>query len=166
MGVDVSCDCLQAAEANAHAHHLVGIAWRQANLLDSNAYDGLLDGTGTRPFNLIISNPPYIRHDAALDPTVTRYDPARALYGGDDGLAFYRSLAKNLPKITTHRALIVLEIGATQARAVTEIFHAASGNAFDWHWQGTHHDTAGLDRVVCLQLHHRTPLPPTTELNA
>jgi release factor glutamine methyltransferase len=49
-------------------------------------------------FDLIISNPPYIRNDAALMPDVAKYDPVLALFGGPDGLEAYRSIAKDAAK--------------------------------------------------------------------
>ncbi len=81
------------------------------------------DGLGTR-FDLVISNPPYI--EAAIIPTldeeVRDFDPVLALDGGADGLDAYRALGHRLPTLLKPDGHAVVELGAGQAEAVTEIF--------------------------------------------
>lgn len=80
-------------------------------------------------FDVIISNPPYISHDAPeLAPDVRQYDPSRALYGGEDGLDAYRFLMPGLKQFLKPGAICAMEIGMDQADAVAHIAHE---NGFD-----------------------------------
>lgn len=70
-------------------------------------------------FDLVLCNPPYVETGADLDPQVRDYEPAGALFAGDDGLDDYRLLAPQLAQVTGGIACI--EIGFTQAAAVTAL---------------------------------------------
>ena len=74
-------------------------------------------------FDLIVSNPPYIKTAelATLQPEVRR-EPRMALDGGDDGLTFYRRLAEETPHYLKHGGTILLELGDGQAEAAADIF--------------------------------------------
>lgn len=77
-------------------------------------------------FDLVVSNPPYIPSGelAGLDPEVG-FDPAGALDGGADGMAAYRVLAAQLPRLMRPFGTAVVEVGAGQAEAVTAIMEEA-----------------------------------------
>ena len=79
------------------------------------------------PFDLILCNPPYIESAAipALMPEVGRHEPASALDGGADGLAAYRHIIADLPRLLAPRGLAVLELGAGQQTAVEALGRAA-----------------------------------------
>ncbi|HZC57820.1 MAG TPA: peptide chain release factor N(5)-glutamine methyltransferase [Xanthobacteraceae bacterium] len=79
------------------------------------------------PFDLIVSNPPYIASSdiATLAPEVRLFDPRLALDGGADGLDFYRAIAAVAPARLAPGGAIVLELGAGQAEPVATIFAAA-----------------------------------------
>lgn len=130
VGTDVSTDALCVARDNARR---LGFARVQFVACDLAA---ALRG----PFDLVVSNPPYIASAeiAALAPEVRDFDPARALDGGSDGLGFYRSIAAAAPALLVPGGALVVELGAGQADAVAAIF---AGN--------------GL-----------APLPPRTDVNA
>ena len=68
-----------------------------------------LDG----PFDLVVSNPPYIAHDdiATLAPEVRDFDPPLALDGGADGLDGYRSIAQIARNLLSPDGVLVLELG-------------------------------------------------------
>ena len=74
-------------------------------------------------FDIIISNPPYIKSADidGLDVTVKQYDPMLALDGGADGLMFYRQLAETLMPITHEKTKIFFEIGQGQEADVTDL---------------------------------------------
>lgn len=74
-------------------------------------------------FDLVVSNPPYIRtvEIEKLAPEVRLHDPAIALDGGADGLACYRRLARQIPRLLAPAGLSVLEVGAGQAEAVRRV---------------------------------------------
>jgi release factor glutamine methyltransferase len=73
---------------------------------------------------VIVSNPPYIETDVVktLDKEVVDYDPALALDGGNDGLDYYREIAKNIKNYLLDNGVLLLEIGYNQAESVTNIF--------------------------------------------
>ncbi len=77
-------------------------------------------------FDLILSNPPYIpaADIPALMPEVARFEPARALDGGEDGLTAYRALANILPHLLTETSHAILEIGQHQGPDITAIMAA------------------------------------------
>jgi release factor glutamine methyltransferase len=79
------------------------------------------------PFDLIVSNPPYIASGdiAALAPEVRLFDPRLALDGGADGLHFYRTIAAAAPALLAPDGAVAVEIGTNQAEPVAALFAAA-----------------------------------------
>jgi release factor glutamine methyltransferase len=74
-------------------------------------------------FDLVVSNPPYVRSGeiATLSPEVKLYDPRLALDGGADGLACYREIACELPRLLAEDGFAVLEAGAGQAAQIAAL---------------------------------------------
>ena len=97
------------------------------------------------PFDIIVSNPPYIRSDdiAYLPPEVRDFDPRLALDGGPDGLAAYRLLAPLLRSRLAPKGLALLEVGYDQAEAVADILVNESLNCLE-----PRRDFGGHQRVV------------------
>ncbi|HET6375183.1 MAG TPA: peptide chain release factor N(5)-glutamine methyltransferase [Methylocella sp.] len=79
------------------------------------------------PFDVIVSNPPYIpRADIRqLAPDVRDYDPRLALDGGEDGLDAYRAIIPSLPELLAPGGFVALEIGSSQIRAVEPLLRSA-----------------------------------------
>ncbi len=79
------------------------------------------------PFDIIISNPPYISEGdmAGLQPEVTQHDPRLALVAGVDGLDCYKLLAEEIPRLLHPQGFAVLELGAGQGPAVGALMVAA-----------------------------------------
>jgi release factor glutamine methyltransferase len=97
------------------------------------------------PFDLIVSNPPYIAHDeiASLAPEVRNYDPMLALDGGADGLAAYRAIAADTKRLLAPGGRLFVELGAGREEAVRALFTNAGlaiGEA--------RKDLAGIPRVL------------------
>ena len=117
VGTDVSIPALDCACDNAAA---LGLAGRTAFLACD--YGAALAGT----FDLVIANPPYVPHDeiATLAPEVRDFDPKRALDGGPDGLAGYRTIAADARRLLAADGTLVLEIGAGQSDAAIRIVAA------------------------------------------
>ncbi len=79
------------------------------------------------PFDLIVSNPPYIASGdiATLAPEVRDFDPRAALDGGQDGLNYYRLIAASAPALLKPNGSLVVELGVGQAPAVMALFSEA-----------------------------------------
>jgi release factor glutamine methyltransferase len=118
IGTDISPGALATAERNAHQ---LGLASR-ASFIRCD-YAAALSG----PFDLIVSNPPYIRSGdiAALDPDVRDHDPHLALDGGTDGLKAYRAIVPQAASLLAPHGLLILEVGYDQSTPVGEIMRAA-----------------------------------------
>jgi release factor glutamine methyltransferase len=118
LGVDCSAAALAVAEANAGD---LGLAGRAAFRL------GRWGERLSQPFDLIVSNPPYIRAGDidGLMPEVARYEPRLALDGGPDGLDSYRVLAGDIARLLAGNGLAALEVGLDQAPAVADLGAAA-----------------------------------------
>jgi release factor glutamine methyltransferase len=115
LGIDRSRDALAIARRNAE--HL-GFADRADFRLGEW-------GTGlTEPFDLILCNPPYVEAGAALPRQVSDWEPAEALFAGTHGLDDYRRLAPQIARLLGQGGAACLEIGSTQAPAVTALVEA------------------------------------------
>lgn len=102
----------------------------------------------TRKFDLIVSNPPYVSPGAELMPEVAKFEPAAALYAGEDGLAFYRRMAQVLPgHLALKESRLLVEVGDTQSEHVRNVFREE-----DWLCQSSSRDLLGIDRVLVLDV--------------
>ena len=113
--VDLSEKALAVAKKNAEKH-----LGENVTLLQSD----LLTGVQGKKFSLLLSNPPYIvsRVIPGLDREVSEYEPKLALDGGEDGLVFYRRIAKEAKAVLLPGARLYLEIGYDQGESVKDIF--------------------------------------------
>ena len=136
---------VEASDAYRDALH---VAMRNASeqkteihFTESDLFDRL-----TGPYDVIVSNPPYIASGeiAGLAPEVRDHDPLEALDGGADGLTFYRRIAAECPAFLKPGGRIYLEIGYDQAEAVRSLLEEAGFEQLT-----VIQDLAGLDRVVC-----------------
>ena len=113
--LDLSEKALAVAKKNAEKH-----LGDNVTLLQSD----LLTGVQGKKFSLLLSNPPYIvsRVIPGLDREVSEYEPKMALDGGEDGLVFYRRIAKKAKEVLLPGARLYLEIGYDQGESVKDIF--------------------------------------------
>ncbi|MCK8617361.1 peptide chain release factor N(5)-glutamine methyltransferase [Fructobacillus sp. M158] len=102
-------------------------------------------------FDIIVSNPPYIRRDgqAEMDESVLAYEPDLALYADHDGLALYERMAAQLPDHLTENGRAYFEIGYDQGAALVTLFKTALPTAS----VELKKDLAGLDRMIRVELH-------------
>jgi release factor glutamine methyltransferase len=137
LGVDVSVEALAVARENAAS---LGLG-RQVALLRGDWTAGLGDSS----FDLVVSNPPYIRSPeiAALQPEVRDHEPRLALDGGVDGLEAYRQLAPQTLRVLKPGGRFLVEIGFDQSADVEALFREAGGVSI-----ATAKDLANRDRVV------------------
>jgi release factor glutamine methyltransferase len=138
VAADVAPGALAVARRNGAR---LGLARRVEFVLSD-----LFADVGERPFDLIVSNPPYIPADeyVALEPNVRDYEPRLALYGGVDGLDFYRRLIPGAALLLRPGGTLALEVGAGQADDVTGIIEAAGA----YETAERRSDLSGVVRVV------------------
>jgi release factor glutamine methyltransferase len=123
IATDSSDAALAVARRNARRYGVDDrIEWRRGDLLAG------VHG----PFDLIVSNPPYVaeRDRAGLQPEVERHEPAAALFGGADGLDVIRRLVPAAAAALSPGGWLVFEIGFGQAGAVEAIVNHAIGLRF------------------------------------
>lgn len=141
VGVEASRDAIAVAQGNARALGLEGrTAWREADWRRSGWSDSL-----PAPFDLVVSNPPYIATSAlsGLMPEVAEFEPKLALDGGPDGLDAYRALAIASHKLVMPGGRLLLEVGEGQVLEVTRLLASAG-----WRSLRSWKDLGGIERVV------------------
>ncbi len=163
IGVDISEAALAAAERNAekinakkkveegkefHVSFLRGDLFDALRRKDEQAAeaDDAVKETDRKQFEIIVSNPPYIRRDVidTLMPEVREYEPILALDGKEDGLYFYREILKQAGTYLARGGELFFEIGHDQGQAVKELMETSGFREVE-----VIQDYAGLDRVVC-----------------
>ena len=119
--VDVSDRALEIARQNAERN---GAA---VEFVKSDCFSALKG----RKYDMIVSNPPYISEDEmrGLMPEVTR-EPELALFGGADGLDFYRRISREAPEYLNEGGCLLFEIGWLQKDAVSALVKAHIGEPF------------------------------------
>jgi release factor glutamine methyltransferase len=135
LGIDASAQALEFAETNAER-----LGFSRRALFQEGDWANGVQGR----FDLILCNPPYIAETATLPPDVAKWEPAKALFAGGDGLDAYRRLAPSFPALIADGGLACVEIGEGQTRAVEEIFanHRLSVSS--------RKDLGGRTRCLCL----------------
>lgn len=136
---DLSEEALKVAERNARTHQ-VPIRFFQGDLFSA------LPQSEVKTFDIITSNPPYIPTAviATLEPEVREHEPMMALDGTEDGLKFYRQIAKEAGGWLKSGGAIYLEIGYDQGEAVSGLLKDAGFTNVR-----VVKDLPGKDRVVC-----------------
>lgn len=114
---DLSREALAVAKDNVSLNKLTG----RVRCLQADALTPPDPFIGK--FDLIVSNPPYVtgQEMEGLPPSVKDFEPHMALYGGEDGLDFYRAIAKNYCKALKPGGYLCLEFGMGQGDAVCGI---------------------------------------------
>ncbi|MCD8355457.1 MAG: peptide chain release factor N(5)-glutamine methyltransferase [Clostridia bacterium] len=140
--LDYSEAALEVTRKNAALHHVKEpkLKIRQGDALQPDSIDGI--------FDIIVSNPPYItaQEMAELDRSVDAYEPHLALYGGTDGLDFYRAMAERPAFQLAEGGKLFAECGWKQGQQAAALFSAAG-------WKNVHlcSDLAGIPRIVCAE---------------
>ncbi len=144
IGVDRSESALKIARDNLNG---LGVGTR-AQFVCGNWIAAIGEKFDLQKFDLIVANPPYIasKEIPALAPEVRDYDPRLALDGGGDGLESYRQIIAELPHSLSPQGAAVLELGAGQEAAVTEIARAKGLVAA----ASARRDLAGVPRALIL----------------
>lgn len=143
VGADISEEALRVARDNAEA--LLegnGRERPKASFVRSDLFEGL---DADDRFDVIVSNPPYIKTGDmdTLMPEVREHEPALALDGKEDGLFFYRRIIAGAKRFLSGGGMLFFEIGFDQGEDVRELMRQAGYTDIE-----IVKDFAGLDRVV------------------
>ncbi|MEM1194756.1 MAG: peptide chain release factor N(5)-glutamine methyltransferase [Pseudomonadota bacterium] len=123
FGLDNSAAALAVARTNALRFKLEDrVSFGEGSWHEENTSWGF---DWPEEFDLILANPPYVESGAKLDPQVMDFEPHAALFAGPEGLDAYRAIAPHLGLYLAKGGKAIFEIGAIQARSVTEIAEKA-----------------------------------------
>lgn len=134
--VDISPEAIEVARGNA-----------ERNAAPVHFFQGsLFEPFAGRRFDMVVSNPPYIRKDEldTLQPEVRGFEPMSALDGGADGLDFYRAIVAGAPEHLNPGGWLLFEVGAGQAPDVLALLQQGGFAAETF----AAPDPAGIERVV------------------
>ena len=131
---DISKEALLVAEKNKDRYNL------DIKLIQSDLFENI-----DKKFDIIVSNPPYIptKVISGLEDKVKDFEPKGALDGGEDGLDFYKEIAKEAVNYLKDESILIMEIGFDQGEDVSDILHDNGYKNIE-----VIKDLNGLDRVV------------------
>ena len=143
------CDCLMVEK------YPEAIRYAEKNILRNKAENArviagdIFEGTASgEKYDLIVSNPPYIAENWAEEVSPeTKYEPETALFGGTDGLEFYRAITENYKGSLKQNGMLCFEVGIGQANNVKEILRNAGFANI-----GAKKDLNGIERAVYANL--------------
>jgi release factor glutamine methyltransferase len=150
IATDISARALEVAKRNATRHQVADrIKFVEANLLEGVSHESTITTHESLPFDLIVSNPPYISHaDSASLPTEVRdHEPHSALFGGPSGVEIYSRLIQQAGAALRPGGILVLELGYDSADAVRKMFHMEHR----WANISITNDLAGIPRVIAAE---------------
>lgn len=108
---DISKEAIEVAKKNA-SNNEADITFLQGSLLEPIIENNI-------KLDVLVSNPPYIKQDEVLEKSVKDYEPSIALFGGEDGLKYYRLIFKDAHKVMNEKGLLCFEIGYDQKESLT-----------------------------------------------
>ncbi len=108
--VDISKEALEVAKINKERLN------SKANLIENDMLEGI-----NKKYDVIISNPPYIKTNEEIEDIVKNNEPNIALYAGEDGLDCYKRILKDVKNNMKDKCLIAFEIGYEQANPIKEL---------------------------------------------
>ena len=108
---DISKEALEIAKLNANNLNL------DVTFIESDWFSNVK----LEKYDIIVSNPPYIRTDEEIEEIVKNNEPSLALYGGADGLDCYRKILANIKPYLNNKFLIAFEIGESQKEEIYDI---------------------------------------------
>lgn len=108
--VDISSSALEVARKNC------GNLNSNANVIQSDMFSAV-----NKKYDVIISNPPYIKTNEEIEDIVKENEPSIALYAGEDGLDCYKKILENIKEHIKEKSLITFEIGMRQANDIQKL---------------------------------------------
>jgi release factor glutamine methyltransferase len=123
VATDLAAAAVEATRQNARRYGLNG----RLEVLEGDLFAPLSKRPDLGPFDAVVSNPPYVCSGdlESLAPEVRDYEPRAALDGGADGLDYYRRIAAQAGEFLRPGALLALEVGQGQDRAVAGLLEGA-----------------------------------------
>ena len=131
--LDISKDAIDLASSNAVLNN--------ANV--NFALGDIKNCTISKKYNILVSNPPYVKYDEPVDPA-TKYEPQNALFALNNGLEFYEIILKRSKEFLESKNIIAFEIGCTEGQDITNIAKSYYPNAYIQ----VKKDLAGKDRYI------------------
>lgn len=110
--IDISKEALEVTKQNIENLN------SKANTIESNFFENI-----NKKYDVIISNPPYIKTNEEIENIVKENEPHLALYAGDDGLDCYKEILKNIKPHMKDKCLIAFEIGADQKEDIINLIN-------------------------------------------
>jgi release factor glutamine methyltransferase len=143
-GTDISMAAVRYAKENAEINGITNVTFLNGSLFEPlkelfNVHRSLFT------FDLIISNPPYIKRNEIRDlqPEIKDWEPVEALDGGEDGLNFYRAIIQESRNYLKESGYLMLELGISQVDAVREMVNKAGFVNINFIT-----DYAGIERIM------------------
>lgn len=137
---DISKEALEVAILNAQ-NNQADIRFFEGSMLKPLIENNI-------KLDILVSNPPYIRNDEVVEHSVRDYEPNVALFGGDDGLKFYRMIFEDAHEVLKERSMMFFEMGYDQKENLTalarEFFPSADINVYK--------DINNKDRMLVIKL--------------
>ena len=137
---DISKEALEVAILNAQ-NNQADIRFFEGSMLKPLIENNI-------KLDILVSNPPYIRNDEVVEHSVRDYEPNVAVFGGDDGLKFYRMIFEDAHKVLKERSMMFFEMGYDQKENLTalarEFFPSADINVYK--------DINNKDRMLVIKL--------------
>jgi release factor glutamine methyltransferase len=150
FATDISGAAIEVARRNAARHGVSSrVHFHETDLLDALLTESQVAGDPFLPFDLIVSNPPYIARSESeqLPREIREHEPHTALFGGPTGTEIYARLIEQARSLLSRDGILVLELGYDSAGRVRAMVEAQPA------WTNIHitNDLAGIPRVFAAQ---------------
>lgn len=136
---DISQEALEVAKKN-NEHLKADVQFYQGSMLDPFIEKDM-------HCDILVCNPPYIPQEEDMEASVVDYEPHVALFGGDDGLRFYRELFEKADKVLNEGAILAFEMGYDQGQSLKELARQYFPNAKIM----VHKDMSQKDRMLSIE---------------
>ena len=149
FATDISPAALAVARRNAARHAVADrIQFVASNLLDAFLHESRATNQRSRPFGLIVSNPPYVgrREAESLPREVGSHEPGEALFGGEQGFEVYPPLVRQAERLLVPGGILVLELSYNALEPVRPLLGSPA-----WMNVGVTNDLAGIPRVIAAE---------------
>lgn len=120
VATDISDEAIKVAQENSD------MLDTEIEFLIGDMVQPILD----RKFDIVVSNPPYIPKTDVVESIVKDNEPHVALFGGEDGLDYYKIILENANTITKEEAMIAFEIGWNQAEDIQRLVNQYLNNPY------------------------------------